>query len=468
MLRRVPPVALALMLLFSPRLRAEAPLHAQVVVFIPAYEGSALYDPDLAGKGDDPPCVWGSIDAIRRSDLYLALRMPNPLVAKPMLTAGPVDVYGKFVNGLTDDHDGGFHAYTPGADFFIFAYDWRQEIATVTAPLLGEALDHYAQIHEARTGIPAGETRFILVCHSMGGLVARTLISEKPELADRITSLYLVGTPNLGSVKAIKTLIVGPGGLKENAVGFPETLLNLLPNDVDAATTKLVAVTRPSLYELLPFDDPRWEIDEATGRRSSVSAADLLSVEPWRNYWPSAELEQRVFLNDWLRRRETEGRKQVNEPDWEFCQDPDLRQLQGILAQVREWRLRMGSLRYTDTLLTRPGEPSRLKVVIGTGIKTATGIITGGAHDFSIARYTYAPDNDGDETVTSASVLDDLHPAETNIRLLPGVTHGRLMNDPRFLSYLYAELAREPVLKRSPDRTADSTPVRLVPGATVP
>ncbi|HUB66953.1 MAG TPA: hypothetical protein VL981_05660, partial [Candidatus Methylacidiphilales bacterium] len=368
MLRRILLVSLALPPLLLPRLRAEAPLHTQVLVFVPAYESSLLYDPDLADKGDGARCVWGSIDAIRRADLYLALRMPNPLLAKPMITAGPIDVYGKFVAGITENKEGGFHAYTAGADFFIFAYDWRQEIATFTAPRLAQALDNYAQIHEAKTGISAADTHFIFVCHSMGGLVARTLLSERPDLADRIDALYLVGTPSLGSVKAINTLVTGPGGIKENAVGFPETLLNLLPNDVDAATTKLVAVTYPSLYELLPFDDPRWEIDEATGSRHRVSAADVLSVDPWRNYWPSAELEQRVFLNDWLRRRETEGRKQVNEADWEFCQDPDLHQLQNILAQVREWRLRMGTLHYTDILLTRPGEPSRLKLVIGTGL----------------------------------------------------------------------------------------------------
>jgi hypothetical protein len=128
----------------------------------------------------------------------------------------------------------------------------------------------------------------------------------------------------------------------------------------------------------------------------------------------------------------------------------------------------MGSLHYTDTLLTRPGEPSRLKVVIVTGLKTATGIITEGAHDFSIARYTYTPDNDGDETVTSTSVLDDLHPAETNVKLLTGVTHGRLMNDSQFLTYLYTELAREPVLKKHQDSTAESPRFHLVPGTTVP
>ena len=53
------------MLFFTPRLRADPPLHAQVLVFLPAYEGSKLYDPALVKKGDDPPCVWGGVDAIR-------------------------------------------------------------------------------------------------------------------------------------------------------------------------------------------------------------------------------------------------------------------------------------------------------------------------------------------------------------------------------------------------------------------
>jgi len=460
-------LTLALMLFFSPRLRAAPPLHAQVLVFLPAYEGSKLYDPTLAKKGDDAPCVWGSTDAIRNADLYLALRLPNPLEARPMLSAGPIDVYGNFVSNITDDQDvPGFRRYTQDADFFIFNYDWRQEIATVTAPQLGAALDRYAAIHEKKTGLPAKETKFILVAHSMGGLVARTFLSENPQQVDRIAALYLVGAPNLGSVKAIKTLVVGPGGLKENATSFPASLLNFLPNDVDANVTKLVAISRPSLYELLPFDDPHWECVAASGSRMRVSAPDLLTVGPWEPYWPSPELERRVFLEGWLKKRQAEGRKQINEPDWEFCQDPDLRALQKILAQVREWRLRMGSLSYTNTLLTRPGEPSRLKVVVGTGLKTPTGIITEGAHDFSLARYTYEPDNDGDETVTGTSALDDLRATADNVKLLTGVTHGKLMTDSQFLDYFYAQLAHEPMVK---PHTADSTgPVQLVPGSSVP
>jgi hypothetical protein len=459
-LRFVPGLTLALMLSFllSPFLRADQPLHAQVLVFLPAYEGSKLYDPDLAENGGDPPCVWGSLDAIRSANLYLALRMPNPLQAGPMVSAGPIDVYGDFIAGMTEQQDTpGFQPYTQGADFFTFAYDWRQEIATVSAPQLGQALDNYARIHEEKTGIPAPDTKFILVGHSMGGLIARTFLSENPQWADRIAAMYLVGAPNLGSVKAIKTLVVGPGGLKENATSFPASLLNLLPSNVDANLTKLVAITRPSLYELLPFDDPRWECVAADGSRVRISAQDMLRVGPWQPYWPSAELEQRVFLDDWLKKREAEGRKKIDLPDWEFCQDPDLPQLQKILTQVRDWRLRMGSLSYTNTLLTRPNEPSRLKVVIGTGIKTPTGLITEGAHDSSLARYTYEPDNDGDETVTGASAMDDLHPEPNQVKLLSGVTHGKLMTDPDFLDYFYSELSHEPMATPDPRNATGQT-----------
>jgi hypothetical protein len=261
--------------------------------------------------------------------------------------------------------------------------------------------------------------------------------------------------------------------LKENATSFPASLLNFLPNDVDANVTKLTAITRPSLYELLPFDDPHWECVAADGSRTRISAQDLLTVGPWAPYWPSPELEQRVFVNDWLKKRQAEGRLQINPADWEFCQNPDLPALQKMLAQVRDWRLRMGSLSYTNTLLTHVGEPSRLKLVVGTGLKTPTGLVTEGAHDYSLARYTYEPDNDGDETVTSASALDDLHPTPDHVKLLIGVTHGKLMTDRQFLDYFYAELAHQTMLVKhetaAPDiQVTPPKPVKLAPGSSVP
>jgi pimeloyl-ACP methyl ester carboxylesterase len=456
--------ALALLLLFAlPPLRAENHLHAQVLVFVPAYEGSKLYDPTLLEKDETPPCVWGGIDAMRMSKFYFSLRMPNPLEARPMLTAGPIDVYENFVESMQDDQDSAPHftPYTLGADFFVFDYDWRQEIATVTAPQLAAALENYARIHEQRTGIPAAETKFIIVTHSMGGLVARTLLGERPDLAARISKMYLVGCPNLGSVKSIKTIVTGPGGLRENALNFPVSLLNLLPDDVTASVTKLTAIARPSLYELLPFDDPRWECVDADGSRHRVSAEDLLTVGPWVPYWPSAELEKKLYLDDWLAKRQAEGRKHIVLADWEFCQDPAMGPLQKMLAAVRDWRLKMGTLSYTSTLLTNPGEDTRLRVVLGTGLKTPTGLITEGAHDNATGRYTYAPDNDGDESVTGTSALDDFHGTPDTVKLLNGVTHGKLMDDPQFLTWFYAELSHQPLVTERPQLTEAPEPVTV-------
>jgi pimeloyl-ACP methyl ester carboxylesterase len=431
---------------FSSQVRAEPPLHSQVLVFIPAYEGSKLYDPTLGHLGDDPVCVWGDVAAIRVSKLYFALRNPNPLQAGPMLSAGPLDIYGNFVEGMTEQQDTpGFHPYTKGADFFTFWYDWRQEMGSVTAPQFGKALEQYARIHEQMTGIPAPETKFVIVAHSMGGLVARTFLSENPQWANRIAAMYLVGTPNLGSVKSIQTVVVGPGGLKENAVSFPASLLNLLPNNVDVNITKLVAISRPSLYELLPFDDPRWECEAADGTRHRISAQELLTVGPWAPYWPTAQIERKLYLDDWLRKRIAEGRKSIDLPDWEFCQDADLGKLQHILAQVREWRLHLGALSYTNTLLTAPGQDSRLHVIVGTGLKTPTGIITQGSHDSCTSRYTYEPGIDGDETVSTVSALDDLHATDKNVKTLNGVSHGKLVTDQQFLDYLFHELASQPM-----------------------
>jgi hypothetical protein len=449
-------LALAGLILGCTLLRAEPRLHSQVLVFIPAYEGSRLDDPTLLPKDDDPACVWGSVEGITNSKFYFAMRTPNPLDAAPMLKAGPIDVYGKFIDAMTSQQDDApkFTSYTEGADFFTFWYDWRQEIATVSVPRLIAALNDYARIHEQKTGIPAAQTKFVIVTHSMGGLIARTLLGEDPEWAPRIAEMVLVGCPNLGSVKAIKTIVVGPGGLKENAINFPVSLLNLLPNNVDAQVTKLTVIARPSLYELLPFDDPRWECVDADGSRHRVAADDLLTIGPWEPYWPSADIEKRLFIDDWLKKRQAEGRKPIVEADWTYCQDPLLTKLQKMLAQTREWRLKMGSLSYTSILLTNPGEEPRLKVVVGTGLQTPTGVITEGAHDSTTARYTYAPDDDGDETVTGTSALDDLHGTPDTVKLLEGVSHGKLMGDPQFLTWFWSDLSSQRLVPELPQLTA--------------
>ena len=343
-LRPATGLGFALLAMISSSQSAEPrPLHADVLVFVPAYEGSQLFDDNLE-EANDPTCVWGNLNVFFCSKLYFSLRMPNPLEARTMRSVGPVDIYGRFISTLTkiQPQSPGFAPYTQGADFFVFNYDWRQDMI-LSAAALARALERYAAIHARCTGIPASQTRFIIVTHSMGGLVARTLLGEEPQWASRIAEMYLVGSPNTGSVKAIRTVVYGPDSLKGKATGFPGVLLNLLPTNVDQNVTKLTGITRPSLYELLPFGDPHWT-SEVTGQDPRrMSADDLLRASSWEPYWPTAELERRVYLDGWLKDRRAEGRKKIDPAAWEFCQDPNHGPLKKLLAQTQAWHDRMGT-----------------------------------------------------------------------------------------------------------------------------
>jgi hypothetical protein len=217
-------------------------------------------------------------------------------------------------------------------------------------------------------------------------------------------------------------------------------LLKLLPNDVDATVSKLVAITRPSLYQLLPTQDPRWEVVDARGRSSRIAEADLLRVGTWQKFWPSAEAEKKLYLTPWRTRFMGDAGEPLDPRAWEFCQDFNLVSLQTILAAVRDWKQQLGTLKFTNQLLTRAGEPSRLQLVVGTGLSTPTGVISEGSGDAVKCRYTYDLEADGDETVTLESALGGLsEPKQTLV--LPGVSHGQMVLNRIFQSTLKRDLA---------------------------
>jgi hypothetical protein len=195
--------------------------------------------------------------------------------------------------------------------------------------------------------------------------------------------------------------------------------LNLLPTSVNQNVTKLVGITRPSLYELLPFDDPHWHSLQASGGPQRMRAQDVLRADSWETYWPSAQLEKRLFLDGWIKDRKKEGRKHIEAAEWEYCQDPGYEKLKRILSQVAAWRHVMGRLSLTNALLTRPGEPSRLKVILSTGLRTPTGVVTGGSHDASWADYIYETEK---QAMKRSKTHECLMMSKQPLRLLNGFT----------------------------------------------
>ena len=117
-------------------------------------------------------------------------------------------------------------------NLLAFPYDWRlsnRYNGRLLAKAAIEALDRWRE----QPGME--EAKLILVCHSMGGLIARWF-AEKEGGADRIRALITIGTPFRGAVKALDTLAnglePGIGPLRLPLTDFARSL--------------------PSMYQLLP------------------------------------------------------------------------------------------------------------------------------------------------------------------------------------------------------------------------
>ena len=93
----------------------------------------------------------------------------------------------------------------PASQFFKFPYDWR-----ASNRWAGEALDAFVRpkLHEWKKGHGGPDAKVWLVCHSMGGLVARYFLEELGG-ADITRRLITIATPHRGAPKALNALVNG-------------------------------------------------------------------------------------------------------------------------------------------------------------------------------------------------------------------------------------------------------------------
>ncbi len=116
-----------------------------------------------------------------------------------------------------------------------FPYDWRLAVSYNGALLARVARAHLERWRELTASVPewraAGERspRLVFVAHSMGGLVVRAALEQNPELAADTRAVVTVGTPFLGSAKAVSALNLvhaqtGPGRLMRNVQAMAASL----------------------------------------------------------------------------------------------------------------------------------------------------------------------------------------------------------------------------------------------------
>ena len=140
---------------------------------------------------------------------------------------------------------------------FEFPYDWRLRIEK-NAEYLAAAIETWADGDKAM--------QFTLVGHSMGGLVARTLVNgDRDRARKRIKRVITLGTPHFGAAGAVSDIMLG------NRMMAIASALN------DNNDMRRMLSTFPSVFQLLPAPPDLFPHD----RHYPVNF-DVYSEQAWR------------------------------------------------------------------------------------------------------------------------------------------------------------------------------------------
>jgi pimeloyl-ACP methyl ester carboxylesterase len=199
------------------------------------------------------------------------------------------DFYGKIIDTLGDVGEYkyaeiGQRINPKEKNYYVFYYDWRQDNVK-SAKQLADFID------QIRLEYQQPDLKVDLVAHSMGGLISRYFIrygkqdvldgndfDQKINLygGERVRRVILLGTPNLGSVRALQVFITGV------KLGFKEIGTETL-------------ATMPSLYQLFPHPLNDWLVT-AEGKPLE---RDLFDVRIWRRFqWSIFNPDVRERIRD--------------------------------------------------------------------------------------------------------------------------------------------------------------------------
>ena len=206
-----------------------------LVVLLPGFLGSRL----VRGKGKDAVTIWDlSMSRLPRllREIYKGgLVLPGDGIDPPDDDVEAVDLFSsQLLPGFmgVDDYQSILSALqrSAGAEQVLtFPYDWRLSNRHAAKRLETKAMDALRQ-WRARSG--NDDAKLWLVCHSMGGLVAR-YFCEHLGGREHTRAVITIGTPHRGAVKALGALV---NGIRYGPLDLSPMLRSL-----------------PSVYELLPL-----------------------------------------------------------------------------------------------------------------------------------------------------------------------------------------------------------------------
>lgn len=202
-----------------------------IVVVVPGIMGSVLTSRNETLWGIDGSSFIqllkaGNIDFRKlRTDAN-----PPKEIDRPTRLLDSVQVIPGFwkVDGYTELREGLIERMQlqRGANYFEFAYDWRQD-NRISARQLMERISGW--LGEWRETTKNADAKAIVVAHSMGGLVAR-YATEVLNGWPAVRAVFSIGTPYQGSVRALERLALGflTAGLTTTLRTF-DSVYQLLP-----------------------------------------------------------------------------------------------------------------------------------------------------------------------------------------------------------------------------------------------
>ncbi len=312
---------------------------------------------------------------------------------------------------------------------FQFSYDWRRDLVESAKRLdrfIKEKKRYVEEQIVLRFGIKDHDVKFDIVAHSMGGLVARYYLrygsqdlppdGGLPELnwagARYVQNLIMVGTPNAGSIEALKVLIEGYK---------PAVLLPRYP--------AAVLGTMPAIYALLPRNRHQPLLDA-----HHQPVADIYDPALWiKNQWGLADPNQDNVLNMLLPNSSGDQQRRQTAVD----------HLKKCLRRARQF----------SEAMDRPARsPAGLRYYLMAGDSEDTAKT---AQLNSNGTLTIVAKGPGDGTVLRSSALLDERLADNrNFRLVSPIpwtqviflfsSHRNITNDPSFTDNLLYILLEKP------------------------
>lgn len=401
------------------------------VLFLPGIKGSILKRDKFIGSDTLwPPTIWSND------------------VAQLALTADGESVHDVFVDGILETFDvlrfstsvyDGFVSFMNGlvAEGTIvawkpFAYDWRfalEDVLDDGVKIADDTLDLIEEVERLATESDTGQVT--IVAHSMGGLLGKALIKklEGEGKIGLIDAFIMVGSPQLGTPKAITALLHGDGeGIPSDLPAIAGILNNSV---VDPSVARDISHNMPSSHVLLPsvryFNEV---VDPIMTFDTSVS-----STENWRNIWGDS-IDSYSSLSAFLTGAE-DGRLA---PSYDDLKSPTVLD-DGILSDAQAFHAEYDSYVFPPHI--------RVVQVAGWGLPTIKGVKYTEEH----GELDYRPlfTREGDGTVVYASAISsrgnmfylDINSYEKQGH--PQVEHKDLLNAPPVQNLLTSVIGEDSV-----------------------